>query len=349
MAHVELISVDDSNNLLFYNDSKLIDVININLSIKSTRGIFHMDNEHILIFFGYKEKSDYGIIIFNIVTMQIIYEKDDITWMCEIFNNMFLIGDVFGFNLVSLNKDTLIYEPTNLKGKLVSHVTFDAKLIKDFVIDSHRNNILTYDNQIITKIKSFENSNIIGCIENMIIHLKEESIVLQVYDNLNNLDNSNNTEWDLKSLFSIDLNKVTSILDARMYYTSISIIACVVTTNNVAHIALIRIFDYDEIDVENYLLTNIHINENIDIYPEVIYVSDLDDYSFVLNITLEYGYYDESTWIYQSRISPVTYRGKGSSALINHTKYIKEIKKELEAHINPYLFAPLINLVNYYI
>lgn len=351
MDHVEIYAIDESEKtpsfqLLVYNDSKLSDIIYTDIEDELGHFLYKLPNNRVLVELPLSG-TETKILIINTFSKQIELIKDVvniINFHSNNESNTFLVEykeDKFEFMNIT---DNINYIPTNIKYRVMHsnyvirpHVDFNARLIEDTLIID--NKILTYDNKLISNLNLVDiNTIVIGWIEDMIIYKTKDSILLQLDDQI--------TTWDIKNLFGNEMSNNIRF-NAVISYTSIPIISCTLLLNNVIHVALIRLMNYNNVDIENYIITNIYnadINKDFSTYITL----DVDDYGFILNVEWNINGNNHNNWIYQSRISPTTYRGKGSSAIINHDTYIKDLKLTMKESVTDHIFPTLSNIVSKY-
>lgn len=364
---VEIISLVNRDPIIIniYEDNKVVKEIKYNA--RAVSNLYYLPGRRILLEL-YETPIRGNVLIMNIDSEETLLLH--LYSIHHIYRNVFEVNKISeGYGnkeLIVININDIIYETLKIK-ILVPHLDFKSNLIKDFAItgsnynEAYKNTyfITSYDNKYGKKIirPKYAVEPILW-IEDMIVYEATFGIVIEL--------DEKTTYWSVDDLFtnitmeSID-KRIRSDLTARfkvaVFYTSIPIVICTYNTNEVIHISLIKFKDYNDINIEEYI-----INDNEYFNPSNKYFAyplDVDDYGILIGLesrilnedldeyenTNPYSY--EYSWIYQSRLSAIRYYGKGISAIMDHTLYEKEIKK-LSASI-PELYPVLKDIVGEYI
>lgn len=153
-----------------------------------------------------------------------------------------------------------------------------------------------------------------------------------------------NIKWSLNEIFNYPLDDICKHhLRITAFTTqSMVVVGCIYVKNGNANISLIRILapkgDNEWIDahIETYVITDIPKTVHI-------YIRQVDDYGMLIEISAA----GNKSWIYQSRTIPITYRGIGCVAVMNHEAYLDSIKQEVMN--SDYVYDVLKAIINSYL
>lgn len=232
-----------------------------------------------------------------------------------------------------------------------------------------------HESKIITPFEEVEWNYPIGWIitDNTHIYIYKDNENLYII-NKSNIKIIQKVELTIYDIFDMeDVDK--GILRARVFATEgMLVIGCSIVIGDIVYISIIRLFAKDDnilidFDIERYIISD--LTWNIDDFKYPLYdenilfevdIKQIDNIGFLLEL---YYYWaeiinpeeeddeslieekKESRWYYQSRTENISYRGIGSSPVMNHEVYKLLRKQNIEQSIN--IYNPLKNIVTEYV